>query len=132
MEKVVKEVAFEEVEKWLDHKKISDKKRESYKEQVDLLVESISDGYLSLNDDFTFTQKLKFPISNQISTSQLTYKPRLKMSEIHRRLEGVKTSDSDGRVCAYIAALTSQPKEVIKELDTVDYEIGQAITIFFL
>ncbi len=54
------------------------------------------------------------------------------MSTIHSHLQGVKPSDADGRVGAYIAALTSTPKAVINCLDTEDYGIAQSIAIFFL
>jgi hypothetical protein len=47
-------------------------------------------------------------------------------------MQGVKASDGDGRVCAYVAALSSQPKEVIKHLDTEDYAIATAVAVFFL
>ena len=129
---ISKEIALQEVEKWLDYKKISESKKEARTESIDALVEAISDGYLVLNDDFSFVQTLKFPTENEMSFKQLTYKPRLKISTIHSHLQGVKASDGDSRICAYVAALTSLPKDLIKALDTEDYSIAQGIAIFFL
>ena len=80
-------------------------------------------------------QELKFPIEDKGGSTAfktLEYKPRLNMASIHLHLQGVKSADADGRVCAYVAALTSKPKELIKKLDTEDYGIAQAIAIFFL
>jgi hypothetical protein len=75
-------------------------------------------------------QILKFPISDEID--KLVFKPRIKVNTIQVHLQGVKSSDADGRVTAYIAALTSKPKEVIKSMDTEDYSIGKSIAYFFL
>jgi hypothetical protein len=130
--KVSIDVATEEVNKWLDYKKVNEKKREAYKDNIDALVQGVCDGILILNEDNTFTHNLQFPIEGEMPIHKLDYKPRLKMSTVHNHLQGVKPSDGDGRVCAYIAALTSKPKAVVKDLDTEDYSIGQSIAIFFL
>lgn len=133
MEKVSREVAEQEVYAWLDYKKVSTKKRESYKEHTDTLVDAIVDGYLSLNkDDMSFEHTLKFPTEGEMLLTKLTYKPRLKVQTVHLHLQNVKSNDADGRLCAYIAALTSKPKELVKHLDSEDYSIGQSIAIFFL
>ena len=129
---VAREVAAQEIEKWLDYKKINDRKREQYKDSIDALIDAVSDGVLTVDEDHNLVQSLKFPIGNEVTTSKLEYKPRLKVASVHSALQGVKTADADGRICAYIAALTSQPKGVITALDTEDYSIGQAIAIFFL
>lgn len=131
---VSKDLATEEINSWLDYKKVSDKKRESQKEQVESLIDAIADGSLTFKDDktFTFVQVLKFQTEGDSPLTKLEYKPRLKMSTIHSHLQGVKSSDADGRICAYIAALTATPKALINSLDTEDYGIAQSIAIFFL
>ena len=48
------------------------------------------------------------------------------------KLEGVKTSDLDNRIVAFVSALTLQPKAIIESLDTEDYDVCQGIAIFFL
>lgn len=131
-EKVSKEISISEVNAWLDYKKVSDKKREAQKEQIEVIQDAISDGTLTLNEDRSFTHHLKFPIGKDVTIISLEYKPRVAMQTIHSHLQGVKPTDGDGRLCAYVAALTSKPKDVIKSLDTEDYNISQAIALFFL
>lgn len=126
------EVAQQEIEKWLDHKRVSEKRRESLSDQIEILVNAVVEGELVLDEKFTLKQKLRFPIENEITTTALEYKPRLKIGEVHNRLQGIKPGDADGRITAYISALTGKPKEVIKNLEVDDYGIGQSIAIFFI
>jgi hypothetical protein len=132
MEKIARDIAITEVTSWLDYKKVNEKKRETYKESIDTLVDSVVDGSLSLSDDKVFVHTLKFPIGKEVSIPALEYKPRLQLAAVHSQLKNVKGDDADGRIVAYVAALTGQPKEVIKNLDTEDYSTAQAIAIFFL
>ncbi len=135
MAKVDKEVAVAEVNTWLDYKKVNDQKRETYKDNIEALVNAVMDGNLSLKEDKTFVHALKFPIEStdgKPAFETFEYKPRLKMETIHLHLQNVKAGDADGRVCAYVAALTSKSKDIVKKLDTEDYSIAQAIAIFFL
>jgi hypothetical protein len=131
-DKVNPEIAKAEVEKWLDYKKVSQNKKESYADNIKALEEAIVEGYLSLDDNFNFVQQLKFPIESEVSTSVLTFKPRLKESQVSLHLTGVKIGDFDGRLYAYVAALTGKPKDLIKALDTEDYSIGKNIAFFFI
>lgn len=135
MEIVTREIAVAEVTKWLDAKKVNDKKREAFKDSIETIADAICDGSLSLGEGNVLIHKLKFPVETtdgKVAFDSLEYKPRLKMETIHTHLQNVKSNDADGRVCAYIAALASKPKDLIKKLDTEDYSIGQAIAIFFL
>ena len=131
--KVALDVAIEEVNKWLDYKRVNDKKRESYKENIETLVDAVADGYLRLNqEDHKFILELKFPTDGESPVKSLEFKPRIKVSQVHQHLQGVKSTDADGRLLAYVAALTSQPSGIIKGLDTEDYNVALAIAIFFL
>lgn len=130
--KVSRDVAEKEITKWLDFKRVNDKKRETQSDSVDVLIDAVADGFLTLNDNHTLVHNLIFPIEGELPVRELEYKPRLKVSTVHTHLNGVKSSDADGRVCAYVAALTSRPKDVIKGLDTEDYSISQSIAVFFL
>ena len=134
-EKVTRKVAESEVNKWLDHKKVKDKKRENLQDQIDVMVDAIIDGSLVLDQDFKFTHTLSFPIKNangEITVKSLTYKPRLSVKEINSRMKGVKANDADARVVGYIAALTDQPAAVLTSLDTEDNSLSQAFATFFL
>ena len=134
-EKVTRKVAELEVNKWLDHKKVKDKKRENLQDQIDIMVDSIIDGSLVLDQDFKFTHQLSFPIENsngETTVKSLTYKPRLSVKEINSRMKGIKANDPDARVVGYIAALTDQPRAVLTDLDTEDNAVAQAFATFFL
>jgi hypothetical protein len=131
--KIAKDIAAQEVQGWLDFKKIKEKKQESYKDQIEVLVDAVSEGTLEINSETkTITQNLDFPIGSEMKVSKLEYKPRLTVGEIQSHMGGVKATDADGRITAYVAALTNQPKELIKKLDTEDNSIAQSIAIFFL
>lgn len=132
MDVISRDIGQQEIEKWLDYKKISHKKREIQKDHIDSLVDAICDGSISLKDDFTIVHNLKFPTDGELPVKTLEYKPRLKMETIHMHLQGVKSQDADGRLCAHVAALTSKPKDLVRKLDTEDYTIAQSIAIFFL
>lgn len=131
--KVTKEQAIIEVDSWLAYKKVSESKRDSQKDSVEALVEAVSAGLLILNPETKeFTHVLKFPTEGDKPCTELVYKPRLAVASTHTHLQGVKASDADGRVLAYVAALTSKPKALIKALDTEDYSVAQSVAVFFL
>jgi hypothetical protein len=96
-------------------------------------VNAIREGVLVLNEDKTFTHNLSLPISSgDTPIASLTYKPRLTVGAVHAAMQGVKADNADGRILAYVAALSGQPKGVIAHIDTEDYGVCQAIAIFFL
>lgn len=135
MTKVSKEVAQKDIESWLDFKQVSEKKRESNKDSIESLIEAISEGILSLSDDHKIIHKLKSPIENKdgdVTVESLEYIPKLKVKNTISYLQGVKGTDVDGRLVAYVCALTSKPSSVIREMDTEDYSVSQSIAIFFL
>jgi hypothetical protein len=131
MNAVTQEVAEKDVESWLDHKKIKTKKRESQKDAIETLVESMMEGDLVLDPDtFQFKQKLNFPAG---SINELVFEPRMAMGKVRKKLKGVKiTEDTTGYIMGYVATLTNQPYAVIESIDADDYKIGQAIAGFFL
>jgi len=136
MEKVNKEVALKEVTKWLDHKKIDEKKREESEVQIETIVDAIVAGNLSLNKEFVFTHTLKFEIlaesDGSVVAKEFKYKPRLKMAEIEAKMVNVDSSNSFGLIAAYVAALSGQSAAILKLMDTEDNKIAQAIAMFFL
>lgn len=132
MNKVAREVAEKEINQWLDYKNIKEGKREAFKDSIGRLVEAVMDGCLTLREDKVLVQSLGFPTEGEAPVSELEYKPRIRVGAVQNHLKGVKADDADGRLVAYVAALTSKPKEVIKALDTEDFNISQAIAIFFL
>lgn len=132
MQKVLREVAEQEVQSWLDYKKVSDSRREEKAEQIKALVNAIADGQVILNEDYTLTQVLLSEVGVEVKIKELTFKARLSGAQIQTYLQGVKPTDIDGRLYGYIAALTGQPKEVVRNLDTEDLTVAQNIAFFFL
>ena len=135
MSKIPLKTAEAEVDKWLDYKKVKDKKRENNKEQIELIVDAVCDGTLVLDDKFVFTHKLLFPLGsseNEGKIKELKYRPRLMVREINAKMKGVKANDPDGRIVSYIAALSDQPSGIISSLDTEDNSLAQQIVSFFL
>lgn len=130
---VAREVAAKEIGSWLDYKRVKDRKRELYKDSIDVLVDAVCDGDLVVDsENFTLTQKLAFGTGGDEPVEELVFKPRIRLKDVRPHLQGVKADDADGRVVAYIAALTGQHKNVISALDTVESSIAQSIVVFFL
>jgi hypothetical protein len=133
--KIATEVATAEVNKWLDLKKIGEKKREDKKDSIDSMIGAICEGMLTIDDRGTITQKLKFPIkdeSGKVELEELKYKPRLSTAQIQACLQGTKLTDLYALPIALISALTDQAKTIIKLLDSEDSSVGQSIANFFL
>lgn len=129
--KVTQDVAESAIEKWLDHKKIKAKKRESQKDAIETLVDAVMEGDLILDDEtFQLKQTLSHPCG---SIHELVFEPRLAMGKVRSKLKGIKiTEDTTGYLMGYVATLTNQPYAVIEKLDSEDYKIGQAIAGFFI
>lgn len=129
---VDQETAQKEIEAWMQYKKISDSKREQMADAEAALVQAIVDGDLEFDpDSCKLIQNLKFPIGSQEDITQLEYKPRVKKREIDQYLKGVKPQDIDGRMQAYMAALTGKIRNVLKDMDTEDMNIAESIVGFF-
>lgn len=124
------DVAISEVQKWLDHKRIRPAKRESLKIHIENLQNAIAEGDLVLNEDYTLTQKLLFPVG-ETSIDKLDYSPRITFSQVEPYL---KTSGDggDGRLNATICALTKKPLGIIKAMDNEDRSLATDICIFFI
>lgn len=131
-QKVALEKSIEEIEGWLDKKKIFPSAQEEYKPQIDILVEAISLGFLTLNEKGEFKQELLFPLKEEQALTHLDYKSRLNDRMLEPHLKGSKAGDGDARIIAYLACLTGQAKGIIKALDTADRRITNAIVIFFI
>jgi hypothetical protein len=133
MENLVnEEVSQQEITNWLDFKRVKPSSRENYKGAIDELANAITEGYLSLDENFNLTLKLIFPITNEISTTELVFKPRVKIGEIQKAMQGTKSDDAQGMILAIVSCLTNKPKQLIKELDVEDYGICQNIALFFI
>lgn len=134
--KVSFEQAQKEVENWLDHKRVSPKKREGvYAESIEVIVDAISFGDATIEEDGKIIQSLKFPItdsSGNMVVSVLEYTPRITYSAIKSQLQTVKPGDGNGRLIAVASGLTGKPIGILEKMDTEDISLLQAISVFFL
>ncbi len=130
-EVVSKQVAEQELNAWMDYKKIYPKSRVTLEAPISHLVDAIMYGDVSISaDTHIITQKLKEPVSGLFDS--LTYKPRMNVSDVKKYLSGIKAMDGDSRTTAYICALTDKGPSQIDRLDTEDNKTAQAIAVFFM
>lgn len=135
MKTVSHEAAVQEVERWLDFKKVKDKKRAESESFIEILVGAVEDGLLTIDKDLMMKYSLLVPVKDDNDAevfSELTFVPRIQVGEINKKLRGIKADDADGRVVAYIAALTKKNTGMITKLFTEDYSVCQSIVMFFL
>lgn len=130
MENVSLDVAQKDIERWLEFKRISSRRREDLSDQIDALVGMVSDGSLVVKEDCSM--ELSLSVELEDGTSKLDFKPRLQLRQVQPRLKEVKAGDGDGRIMAYLSALTGKNTGVLGLMDTVDYTACSNIVIFFL
>lgn len=133
-ELVNREVASNDVKKWLDIRCVSEKKREDFPEHVEDLVSAVCEGQIIIDESGKLTQKLKFPLGESGSIKELVYHPRVSVMDVRAALSALngKTMDADSRVIANIAAATRMATNVVLRMDTADYSLAQVIALFFL
>jgi len=128
---VDRDTATQEIESWLDKKKVYESTREAQKDSIELLIEAMMAGDLTLDSKTNeFVHKILIPES--VGITEMKYRARLNDAILRPYLNGVKGGDADGRLLAYTAALTQQPKNILSALDTADKKIMMSIAIFFL
>lgn len=137
MENFISEkIATEEINKWLDHKNVSPRKRnkKETKQQIETLIDAVCDGDLTLDEDFNLVQTLRNPVKagEKILLETLTFKPRLLLEDVESHLMNVKSTNTIGMLSAYTAALTDENSGMLKKIDTDDNKTAQAIVMFFL
>ena len=126
-----------EIEKWLDFKNVSTRKREKKetKNNIETLTDAICDGDLSLDDNHNLVLKLRNPVKDKddkIQLSEMVFKPRLLLEDVESHLINVKPENTIGMLAAYTSALTGINSGLTKKIDTDDNKTAQAIVMFFL
>lgn len=130
--KISTEVATSDVERWLKEKKVSEAERKKNQAGIDVLVSCVEDGTVVIEDDFTITHNLKFPItSGDVPLTQVKYKPRLTVDDME---SGLKGFDGTGMELQrwYANMLSGKAKAVFSKFDSADAKIYQAVVGFFL
>ena len=126
---VNRSVAEQEVQQWLDYKKVRQRKREANKDTIESMIDCFEDGILVLDHE---THEIRQIIQTEnFAKKEIIFKPRLKVGEIHNKLKNVGPSEIDKRVLMYISALTGELPGLLKDLETEDYGIASNIVTFF-
>lgn len=129
---ISKEQAVIEIEKWLDYKQVSDKRRVDNKAQIENLVSAIESGKLILDDDNNLVYNLNFALGKNEEVKQLTFKPRLTLNDKLIHLKNVSPSDFDGRLAGIAKALTGVNGALLNQIDSEDEQILRDISLFFI
>lgn len=136
MSKVSRDLALKDVDQWLNYKKVSEDKRERLSDFTERIIGSIMSGNLVLDQgSHNWIFKPYDPVKNndgEVTVEEFVFKPRIRVRELHPYLSNVKQGDGDGRMLAYVCALTKQSTNVSGALYTEDYEICEAIAAFFV
>lgn len=138
-----KEVAEKELEKWFDHRKVKEKVRNNPDETLgyDVIREALIDGFMYGQLIFDkesgiLIQKLLWPVekeSGEILISELNWKPRIKERDLTEPMKGIKSTDSTGRMKAYISAYTGVNRIHLGSMDLADdFSLAQSINTYFL
>jgi len=125
-------VATQEINSWLDYKKVKAAPKETYKAQIDTLIQAVCDGELTINaTTFELSQTLNCPVP-ELDLTVLKYVPRLTIGEMRKASVNVKPTDFDGKCIATIAAATGKAMSHLDKMDSSDYNTAQAIAVFFM
>ena len=123
--------AEEEVNSWLDFKRVRLSKREENEQHVSGMIECVEEGIFIINDDQSITFKVLFPDCLG-DTEELIFKPRITDDEISRHLKKMDRKDANIYILARKAALTGVNTSILKKMDTEDSSISDHITAFFI
>lgn len=128
------ESAKADVEKWLEHKKLNERKRDEKKESIESLISYFEDGTLTLEEDYSITMKLNIPIGINGVVKELKFKPRLTVKDISlaKNKNAKSATDPEAFVMDRVVALTGQNRELLMNMDTIDHSVCQTIAVFFI
>jgi len=136
------EVAEKEIETWFDYRKTKETARDVINEDIGYdysrrtIVEGFMYGMLTFDKTIgVLTQKLEYPLSNEsgdFGLKELKFQPRLKRNALIEPMRGVKASNSEGKVEAWISAATGTTKSLLGKMDVSDYGLAEIIITYFL
>ena len=128
-EKMSREVALNEVEKWMDIRRVRPTKRRNQSEAIEVLADAFIDGSLVLDDETgELTFNLAFPVK---SKEKIVFKPRVKVTEVNRYAEQNRKITGQSIVMNYLCASTGLMVAEAGDIDSEDYGIVQAIVGFY-
>lgn len=132
--KIDKNVAMQEVDKFLFETKLIDKEKLLRKEFGEFafgdymnLINSVSSGHFYFKDD-KIVQVLDFKIGKDMG--ELVYNPRLKVRDL-RNLARYDFSDVEGRKAQVVSTLTEKAIGEIQDMDSNDFERAKTLIDFY-
>ena len=143
--KVDNETASLELGRFLDIKRISERKRKDlYEQSIKELEYAVSEGMLTFDfEKKTATFKLLFPLTRKegAKIEKLELRFNMGVSQAFNNLKNVDASDGDERSLSMIAALSGHSAATLrladnaqgeKGLDTSDFSLLRYYALFFL
>lgn len=129
--KVTREVAEQDVNAWLDNKRVRDTQREANKTSVESLIEAVMYGDISIDTKtFTITHTLQCKVEGLFDS--LNYKPRITVGDRQKVSSAMKANDVESIILCTVAAISDKSASHIQRMDTEDYKIAQAVAVFFM
>jgi len=136
MNKVDRESAISEINKWIDEIGYEDGHIESEPTLTDeMLIKSVMSGEVVFDESGQLVVKLKHPIESKEGDplhTELTFKHTVAVFEYNNAVKGVKADDADGRMLATIAVFTNVATSRINRLSTKSYRVLQVIAGYLL
>lgn len=127
--KLSREKAIEEVNEWLDSKRVRPSVRKDNEEAINGMIECFELGIFARDPETNVITQFLEPGG---ALQKLEFKPRLTAEEFSKYNRNVKSGDSQGFINAKIACLTGQNTKLIEKLDHEDAKVSHYIVIFFL
>lgn len=131
---VAREAATEEVNAWLNHKRMPQWRRDQKADAIESLINCVMDGSVTIDKDknFELTQHLIWEVGEEAKISKLVWKAVSIVARLKSHMKGVESADFTGNCIAQCCAQTGQPKAVIENLNDQDLANLKAIAVFFL
>ena len=122
------ETAESEINALLDQKNMMPKRRVALAEVIENVIEAITFGLVSVNEDGTITQKLVVPVGG---LSELKYAARVEPSVIQMAIKRLGSESASSRQMVYLKAYTGELENTINKLEPVDRNTSDCIALFF-
>lgn len=149
MNKVDKQTAIEEINKWFDiigydESRLSEteelpenmtEEAASRKATDEMLLNAVMRGEVVFTEEHELKVNLRTPIKSQegeILHDTLTFRHFVPMYEYNKAVKGLRADDADGRMLATISVFTNVAKSRIDRVPTKTYRILQVVAGYLL
>ena len=117
-----------EVQRLLDRKKVFPKQRERLAPAIEQVVEAMTYGLVTINDDGSITQKLLEPING---IEEIKYASRIEPITINRRIQNLKVDNVTNRFLVYLSTYSNQMETIFLNMEPSDRSTADSIAFFF-